>query len=86
MGTVERQETHLKILIRALYILQRSRKRKALEAGEQELEPEVAHAAKEVKNGKGKGSRKLKSAVPEADEPEPEPQLELARMTAPVAR
>ncbi|KFZ22973.1 hypothetical protein V502_02552 [Pseudogymnoascus sp. VKM F-4520 (FW-2644)] len=64
----------------------RGRKRKALEAGEQDLEPEVAHAAKEVKNGKGKGSRKRKSAVPEADEPEPEPEPELARMTAPVAR
>ncbi|KAL5344804.1 hypothetical protein ACLOAV_010201 [Pseudogymnoascus australis] len=62
----------------------RGRKRKALEAGEQELEPEVAHAAKEVKNGKGKGSRKRKSAIPEADEPEPDPGL--AQMTAPMAR
>ncbi|KFZ12567.1 hypothetical protein V501_04152 [Pseudogymnoascus sp. VKM F-4519 (FW-2642)] len=62
----------------------RGRKRKAVEAGGQELEPEVAHAAKEVKNGKGKRRQKRKSAVPEADEPEPEP--ELARMTAPVAR
>ncbi|KFX91857.1 hypothetical protein O988_07548, partial [Pseudogymnoascus sp. VKM F-3808] len=63
----------------------RGRKRKALEAGEQELEPEVAHAAKEVKNGKGKGGRKRKSAAPEADELEPEPEPELARMTTPVA-
>ncbi|KFY30724.1 hypothetical protein V493_01714 [Pseudogymnoascus sp. VKM F-4281 (FW-2241)] len=64
----------------------KGRKRKALDAGEQKLEPEVAHAAKEVKNGKGKGGRKRKSAVPEADKPEPEPQPELARMTAPVAQ
>ena len=55
-----------------------SRKCKALEAGEQELAPEVAHAAKEVKNGKGQRGRKRKSAVLEADVPEPEP--ELARM------
>jgi hypothetical protein len=61
----------------------RGRKRKALEAGEQELEPDVAHAAKQVKNGRGKRSRKRNSAVPQAHEPEPEP--ELARMTAPVA-
>ena len=61
----------------------RGRKRKAPEAGEQELEPEVAHA-KEVKNGNGKRSVKRKRAVPEAGEPEPQP--ELARMTAPVAR
>lgn len=56
----------------------RGRKRNALEAGEQELEPEVAHTAK------GQRGRKRKSAVLEADVPEPEP--ELARMTAPVAR
>jgi hypothetical protein len=34
--------------------------------------PEVARAAKEVINGRGKRGRKRKSAALEADEPEPE--------------
>ncbi|KAH6667791.1 hypothetical protein B0J14DRAFT_567159 [Halenospora varia] len=42
---------------------------------EPEPEPEVARAAKEVINGRGKRGRKRKSAVLEADEPEPEPEV-----------
>lgn len=47
-----------------------------------EPEPEVARAAKEVMNGRGKRGRKRKIAVQEADEPEPEsePEPEVARL------
>jgi hypothetical protein len=53
------------------------RKSVALEADEPEaeVEPEVAHAAKEVITGKRKRGRKRKSAVQEADEPELEQEV-----------
>jgi hypothetical protein len=62
----------------------RERKSTALEVDEPdadaEVEPEVAHATKEVitgkrKPGKRNRGRKRKSAVPEAGEPEPEPEV-----------
>ena len=56
---------------------------------EPETEAEVARAANEVINGRGKRGRKRKSAAQEADEPEPEVALIIdapAPWRAPVAR
>jgi hypothetical protein len=60
---------------------QRGRKRKSstLEAGEPELEPEVARATREIINSRGGYSRKRRSATLEADEPEPELEPEVTR-------
>ena len=55
----------------------------------EEAEPEVARAAKEAINGRGKRGRKRRSTASEADEPEPEVARTieaLEPLRAPVAR